>query len=243
MYISVDQPTRSVRSTPGKDGRRTLIVGGESHRPGEERDPAARYRKLEAFLQERFGVAAAEWRWSTHDYTPLDRLPYIGRLRRGDERVLVATGFAKWGMTKGTLAAELLTDSILGRANEHAGLYDAHRLDVRRSASSFAKENGRVGIVFFRDRVRRRDGREAIEALAPGDGTVARVGRKQVAAYRDDDGRLHVLSARCTHLGCIVGWNGADRAWECPCHGSRFAADGTLVQGPATADLPPERLS
>ena len=96
------------------------------------------------------------------------------------------------------------------------------------------KENGRIGLAFFRDRIRSTDGRATIDALKPGDGAVARVGRKQVAAYRDDAGALHVLSARCTHLGCIVGWNAADRAWECPCHGSRFAADGTLV--PRTRD-------
>ena len=126
MYISIDQPTRSVRSTQGDDGR-ILIVGGESHRPGEERNSAARYAKLEAFLQDRFGLDKAEWKWSTHDYVPLDGLPYIGRLRRSDDRVLIATGYAKWGMTKGTLAAEILTDAILGRPHEDAALYDAQR--------------------------------------------------------------------------------------------------------------------
>jgi Rieske Fe-S protein len=146
-------------------------------------------------------------------------------------------------MTKGTLAASILADAILGRPNEYAELYDAHRLNAWRSAPTLAKENGRVGLAFVRDRVRPRAGRKEVEALAPGEGTVARVGRKQIAAYRDDEGRLHVLSARCTHLGCIVGWNAADRAWECPCHGSRFAGDGALVQGPATADLRRERLT
>jgi glycine/D-amino acid oxidase-like deaminating enzyme/nitrite reductase/ring-hydroxylating ferredoxin subunit len=239
MYISIDQPTRSVRSTRGDDGR-ILIIGGESHRPGEEQDSGVRYRRLEAFLQDRFGLESAEWKWSTHDYVPLDGLPYVGRLRRGEDRVLIATGYAKWGMTKGTLAAEILTDTILGRPTEDAALYDARRRNLRQSAARFVKENSRVGLAYFRDRMRRRDGREAIDALGPGEGAIARLGRKQVAAYRDDAGALHVLSARCTHLGCIVGWNAADRAWECPCHGSRFTADGTLVQGPATADLSDE---
>ena len=242
MYISADQPTRSVRSTPGADGRRIVVVGGEGHKPGEEPRTDERYRRLEAFLRERFHVGAAH-RWSTHDYVPVDGLPYIGRLSPGRDGILVATGFAKWGMTKGTLAAGVVTDLILERPNEDAELYDATRLDLRRSATTFAKENGRVGLAFFRDRVRPRPGREEIDALGPGEGTVARVGGKQVAAYRDDDGTLHTRSARCTHLGCIVGWNPADRAWECPCHGSRFDALGTLVQGPATADLPPEPLT
>lgn len=232
MYISVDEPTRSVRSTPaGPDGGRVLIVGG-----------ASAYDELEGFMGERFGGAEATYRWSTHDYIPADKLPYIGRLRRGDGRILTATGYAKWGLTKGVLAAEILTDAILGRPNEWAELYDAKRIDLMRSAKNLAKENGTVGLRFFADRIKSRDGRKEIEQLAPGEGTVARIGAKQIAAYRDDDGTLHTLSARCTHLGCIVGWSPDDRAWECPCHGSRFAADGTVVQGPATADLPKQPL-
>jgi len=238
MYISVDQPIRSVRSTPSDDGRRVLIVGGEGHKPGDERDTHERYERLERFMVERFGVGEAKYRWSTHDYAPVDKLPYIGRLRRGDRRVLVATGFAKWGMTKGTLAATMLTDAIVGRENAYADLYDAKRFDARRSAAAFTKENAHVAGFFFRDRLRRRDGRDEVEGLAPGEGTIARIGGKQYAVSRDDSGELRVVSARCTHLGCIVGWNPADRAWECPCHGSRFAADGTVVQGPATKDLP-----
>ncbi len=242
MYISVDQPTRSIRSTPSEDGGRMLIVGGEGHKPGDDPDTNARYARLEAFMRERFDLDGAEYRWSTHDYIPVDKLPYIGRLRRGVDNIYVATGFAKWGLTKGTLAAQIISDAILGRENEWAELYNSTRLDARHSVAQFAKENAGVGLRFFGDRLRPRDGREDVDRLAPGEGTIARVGPKQVAAYRDDDGELHVLSARCTHLGCIVGWNPADRAWECPCHGSRFAADGTLVQGPATADLPRESL-
>ena len=242
MYISIDEPTRSIRSTPGDDGRRVLIVGGEGHPPGTDSGSPERYERLERFLRDRFGVAAAEFRWSTHDYVPVDRLPFIGRLWRGDDRIHVATGFSKWGMTKGTFAAAMITDAIVGRENEYAELYDATRLDLRRSARRLAEQNGKVGFRFVRDRVRPRDGRDELAALARGEGTVARIGRKHYAAYRDEAGRLHTLSARCTHLGCIVGWNSADRAWECPCHGSRFAADGSLVQGPATADLQPQPL-
>ena len=242
MYINVDQPTRSVRSTPGRHpGSRLLIVGGEGHKPGDDRDTHARYQRLEGFMRERFGIDSVEFAWSTHDYTPIDKLPYIGRLRRRDERVLVATGFAKWGMTKGTLAASMLVDAILGQENPYAELYDANRIDAGHSASTFVKENAKVAGFFFRDRLRRRERRD-VDRLGPGEGTIVRARTKQYAVSRDDSGALHVLSARCTHLGCIVGWNPADRAWECPCHGSRFAADGTLIQGPATEDLPPRQL-
>ena len=193
-------------------------------------------------MRDRFGGAEASYHWSTHDYMPVDRLPYIGRLRRGNDSILVATGYAKWGLTKGTLAGMILADRVLGRENRWASLYEASRLDLRRSARKLTKENAKVGLRFVGDRLRPRDGRDAVDGLAAGEGRVVRVGTRHYAVYRDDDGRLHTLSARCTHLGCLVGWSEADRAWECPCHGSRFAADGTLVQGPATADLPRQAL-
>jgi glycine/D-amino acid oxidase-like deaminating enzyme/nitrite reductase/ring-hydroxylating ferredoxin subunit len=231
MYLSAEQPTRSVRSTPGDRGQRVLLVGGPDG-----------YDALERFLRERFGVAEPAYRWSTHDYVPVDGLPYIGRLRRGEDRILLATGFAKWGMTKGTLAASILSDAILGRRNEYADLYDSTRLDVTRSVRRLTTGNAKVALHFFGDRLRPRVGRETIDQLTPGAGAVVRLGGRLYAVHRDDAGELHALSARCTHLGCIVAWHGDDGAWVCPCHGSRFAADGTLVQGPAVADLPNQDL-
>jgi glycine/D-amino acid oxidase-like deaminating enzyme/nitrite reductase/ring-hydroxylating ferredoxin subunit len=242
MYISIDKPTRSVRSTPSADGQRLLIVGGDGHKVGDASHAQQHYGRLEAFLRDQFGVEAAEYHWSTHDYAPPDKLPYIGRLRRRDPHVLVATGFAKWGMTKGTLAAMMLTDAIEGRDNAYADLYDASRINPRRSAAALAKENLRVAGLFLGDRLRGRSSRNEVAALKPGEGTIARIGGKQYAVSRADSGELLALSARCTHLGCIVRWTPGDRAWECPCHGSRFTADGTLVQGPATRDLPVQDL-
>jgi glycine/D-amino acid oxidase-like deaminating enzyme/nitrite reductase/ring-hydroxylating ferredoxin subunit len=231
MYISADQPTRSVRSTPGEDGQRLVLVGGGDG-----------YDALEGFMRERFGIDGAPFRWSTHDYVPVDGLPFIGRIRLGEERILVATGFAKWGMTKGTLAGRILADTILGRATADAELYDAARLGLTHGLGRFARGNAEVGAQFVADRVRRWDGREAVDRLEAGGGAVVRVGGRLFAVHRDDGGVLHVLSARCTHLGCIVHWSADDRAWGCPCHGSRFAADGTLVQGPAVRDLPRRAL-
>jgi glycine/D-amino acid oxidase-like deaminating enzyme/nitrite reductase/ring-hydroxylating ferredoxin subunit len=243
MYISADQPTRSVRSAPGAgaDGQRILILGGEGHRMSEASDPRRRYERLEEFLADRFATSATHW-WSTHDYSPVDKLPYIGRLRRSDERILVATGFAKWGMTKGTLAGAMLRDAVLGRDNPYADLYDAKRVDLGQSVRELTRQNGKILGLLVRDRLRHRPGAHQIERLAPGDGLIARIGGKHYAVSRGDDEKVVVLSARCTHLGCIVGWNAADRAWECPCHGSRFAADGVVVQGPATRDLRRENL-
>jgi glycine/D-amino acid oxidase-like deaminating enzyme/nitrite reductase/ring-hydroxylating ferredoxin subunit len=238
MYISAEQPTRSIRSAPDSDGSRFLVIGGEGHKPGREDNGRQRYEALERFLNDRFDSAQPRYRWSTHDYMPLDRLPYIGRLRRTDDRVLVATGFAKWGLTKGVVAAAILSDRILGRDNRWTAVYDAKRLSLRPSAAKFLTENARVGTRFVGDRLRCLDRREHINALQGGQGIVARIGARCFAIHRDGHGELQAVSARCTHLGCLVGWNEADRTWECPCHGSRFAADGTVLQGPATEPLP-----
>jgi glycine/D-amino acid oxidase-like deaminating enzyme/nitrite reductase/ring-hydroxylating ferredoxin subunit len=242
MYISAEQPTRSVRSTPGPNESRFLIIGGEGHKPGRDDDTRRRYKTLESFLKDRFEAREIEHRWSTHDYVPLDQLPYIGRLRRSDDRLLIATGFAKWGLTKGVVAAAILTDTILGRANPWAAVYEAKRLSLKNSAAKFIAENAKVGSWFIGDRVRLRDSRDDVDRLEPGDGTVARIGGRHLAVYRDDEGQLRACSARCTHLGCLVGWNRADQTWECPCHGSQFGADGALLQGPATEPLPPVDL-
>jgi glycine/D-amino acid oxidase-like deaminating enzyme/nitrite reductase/ring-hydroxylating ferredoxin subunit len=233
MYISIDEPTRSIRSTPATSGNRHLIVGGESRRPGGQENDGHAYRALDAFMREEFDIAS-ERHWSAHDYIPVDGLPFIGRLRRGDDHLYVATGFAKWGLTKGTIAARIITDSIVGRSNPWAALYRTQRWTPRASAKSFVTENGRVGRRFVTDRVRPRS---AAERLAPGEGAVIRVGGRHQAVYCDELGNRHVLSARCPHLGCLVAWSEADKTWECPCHGSRFAAEGRLLQGPATTDL------
>jgi glycine/D-amino acid oxidase-like deaminating enzyme/nitrite reductase/ring-hydroxylating ferredoxin subunit len=239
MYISIDEPTRSIRSAPSGKGNRHLIVGGESRRPGDEQNDEDAYRALEEFTHAEFGVAS-ELHWSAHDYIPADGLPYIGRLRRGDERIHVATGFAKWGLTKGTIAARIITDAIVGRSNPWAALYDTRRWTPRASAKSLAAENGRVARRFVADRIR---SPSAGEQLAPGEGAVMRAGLRHQAVYRDESGKTHVLTARCPHLGCLVAWSEADKTWECPCHGSRFTAEGSLLQGPAATGLVRQELT
>lgn len=234
MYISSSAPRRSIRTAPDGVGR-VLIVGGEGHKPGVEEDTRRPYASLECFLSERFGLENVRYRWSAHDYVPVDDLPYIGQLTRRSGHVHVATGFAKWGLTKGTLAAMMITDAILGRANPWAELYDASRIDPRRSAKAFARENLAVGARFVGDRLR--PGERHPDELGSNEGAVIRSGTRRLAVSRDEDGELHILSARCTHLGCIVRWNTAEHTWDCPCHGSRFTAEGRVTEGPATADL------
>ncbi|TVT20245.1 FAD-dependent oxidoreductase [Amycolatopsis acidiphila] len=229
MYLDAD----THRSVRGHDG--LVIVGGEHYRTGEHVDVEARYRKLAAGAAD-FGVTKVTHRWSAHDMSTLDSVPYVGRYHPGTRHLWVATGFGQWGMTGGTAAGLLLDKEIRGEGSPYAGLYDPNRFDLR-SSLKLAENNSQVTLHLVGDHLR--------AAVAPGDvpsvgeGKVTRRGTQLVASYRAADGNLRSVSARCTHLGCLVAFNNAEKTWDCPCHGSRFGTDGSVIQGPATKALPP----
>ena len=231
MYLSTESPAHSIRAAR-VDGDDWLIVGGEGHKTAHA-DSAERYRRLADYAWERFGIRQVELRWASQDNMPVDGLPYVGRLWPFSDRLLTATGFKKWGLAAGTAAAMIMADSVAGRENPWAGTFSTERITPLASAAELVKENVDVGARFFLDRLKRR----SVHSLARGEGGIVRHGTGQAAVYNDEQGRLHALSARCTHLGCIVDWNAGDRTWDCPCHGSRFAIDGTVIQGPAVAPL------
>ena len=236
MYITSDEPTRSVRTIP--DGERTLLmVGGEGHGVGQDPDTEARYERLEEWARTYFGMDEVLYRWSTQDGVSVDHVPFVGTYH-GTERVRVATAFGKWGFTNGAIGARVIADDILGVTNPHAELYDPKRFPLKASASSFTRENAKVAAHFAGDRVAHPQ-RGSLDDLAPGEARVDGLPLRPVAAYRDERGELHKVSAVCTHLGCVVTWNTAERSWDCPCHGSRFDVDGHVLQGPAVKDLHP----
>ena len=231
MYI--DTQGHSLRSAPAPDGGDDLLlVGGASHKVGQG-DEAGSYRYLEEYARERFDVTGVDYRWSTQDNIPLDSVPYVGKLAPFSSRVLVATGFRKWGFANAVAAAIILADAVKGQEHPWAPTFDSNRLGPPSAAASFVKENVNVGRRFFQDRLKRGSAAD----VAPGEGAIVRDGLFQAAVHRDEHGELHALSARCTHLGCIVEWNSAERSWDCPCHGSRFGTDGRVLQGPAVAPL------
>lgn len=240
MFINAGTPTRSIRTIP--DGERLYLqVGGNGHKVAAEEDTPARYDQLEEFLREHWpGAGEVEYRWSTQDYMPHDQVPYVGRVRRGSEHLYTATGFNKWGMTNGTAAALTISDAILGRTNPWAETFDSKRINATGLKKALT-ENAGVGFRFFADRLRRAD-RGSVDDLRPGEGGLVRVRGRKAAVYRGDDGVLHAHSPVCRHLFCLVDWNPAERSWDCPCHGSRYAADGRVIQGPATKDLKKREL-
>jgi Rieske Fe-S protein len=219
---------------PAPDGR--LIIGGEGHRAGDETDTSRHYAAVESWAREVFDPESIDYRWSAHDYHTVDGLPYVGQLTPREERILVATGFRKWGMTNGTAAAQMLADKILGRENPWAAAFDANRFGPGRSVTTLLQENAGVARHFVADRVEMLRAPTA-DALRAGDAGIVRHNGARVAGYRDEQGNLHAVSATCTHLGCQVTFNAAERTWDCPCHGSRFDIDGRVLEGPAVRDL------
>ncbi len=234
MYLSADAATRSIR--PLLAGSDQAVLAGEEHKTGHGPDTRIHHQALEAWARERFPVESVDYRWSAQDYLPADNVPYIGRLIPGYGRLHVATGFKKWGMTHSAVAAMLLRDHITGRANPWSGLFKATRLHPLASARELAAHNLDVGLRFAADRLLTLRPPPALD-LAPGEAGLRELDGEKVAAYRDPEGRLHAVSGRCTHLGCLVAWNAAETTWDCPCHGSRFSYDGQVIQGPAVADL------
>ncbi|MGW4564402.1 FAD-dependent oxidoreductase [Streptomyces sp. NPDC004561] len=240
MYITPEENTRSVRTAPyGEDGQRLLVVTGEHFTPGTG-DPQAGFEGLAAWAREYFPGVTLDYAWATQDIDSTDTVPMVGPLHPGARHSYVATGFGGWGLSGGIMAGLLLTALITGRDCAWRELYDPRRLkSVVREAPSLLKTQAKVARHLVGDRLRPP---ASVEDLAPGDGALVRSGLERVAVHRDDAGDLHAVSARCTHLGCLVSFNRAERAWECPCHGSRFDVDGKVLQGPAVRPLEPRDI-
>ncbi|MBD0372432.1 MAG: FAD-dependent oxidoreductase [Pyrinomonadaceae bacterium] len=240
MYVSVGTPHNSIRSNPYEGGE-IVMLGGEHHKTGQGGDMADRYRHLEEWARANFDVQSVEFRWSTQDNNTVDKVPYIGRLSAGSKDLYVATGFGGWGMTNSHVAALLLTDMILGRKNPWEEVFDPSRFKPVTSARDFISENMNVAAEFMGDRVGVPE-LDDLEKIPTGGGEVVEWKGERVALYKDEGGNLHACSATCTHMGCIVHWNSAEKSWDCPCHGSRFNFDGKVIQGPANKDLERKEL-
>ncbi len=214
-----------------------LIVGGEDHKTAQAFDFDARFANLEEWTRKHFpGAGEIIDRWSGQVMEPVDGLAYIGPEPGGEKNVYVVTGDSGNGMTHGTIGGILLTDLILGRDNPWAEIYDPTRKTLKPLVvGDYVKENANV-VAQLRDYLTSGDVSTA-EEIVPGQGALVREGLRKVAAYRDEAGTLHKMSAVCPHLKCIVRWNATEKTWDRPCHGSRFDCTGTMLNGPSSSDL------
>jgi glycine/D-amino acid oxidase-like deaminating enzyme/nitrite reductase/ring-hydroxylating ferredoxin subunit len=210
-----------------------VIFGGEDHKTGQADDTNACFDALKARLESLLPGIEVTHRWSGQVIESPDGLPYLGR---NTDHQYVATGFAGNGMTFGTLGAMIATDGILGRANPWAELFDVGRKKIRGGAWDYIVENKDYPYYLVRDRFAGAEGR-TLRSVKRGEGQILDLHGSRVAAYRDENGKTIVRSAICTHLGCEVAWNTAERTWDCPCHGSRFKPTGEVLAGPAESPL------
>lgn len=235
MHISAEEPTHSMRTyTTGTEN--ILLVMGASHRTGEVVETEKHYQDLVDYAQSHFGASDVRYRWSSQDFQSVDKVPYIGRFLPTSKHQYTATGFRAWGITHGTVAGIILADLVQGKENPWRKLYAPSRFKPLTSAMEFVKHNVTATKHLIGDRLRKREG---LESLAPGEGKLIRINNRNVAAYKDENGKVFTVSATCTHLGCMVTWNRAEKSWDCSCHGSRFAPDGRVLHSPAVKALKP----
>jgi len=233
IFWSRGEPQESLRSHEA-NGRHYLLYVGERQKTGQH-DPAASLAVLQAQARKRLGLQqqSAAYRWSAQNFRSADGLPFVGRDAAGS---FIATGFATDGLVWGTLAAHLIAEAVLGREHPMADLLKPGRFTLAKGAKGIVEENVAVAKAFVKDYVTDRADAE-LASLAPGEGRIVSVDREQLAAYRSPEGTLHLVSPVCTHMKCRVHWNPAETSWDCPCHGSRFAPDGSVLEGPAITPL------
>ena len=233
MYINAEEPARSLRSQNSEDGE-LIFVGGDHHKTGQGVDTIKHYEALIDFAAHNFEVEDILYRWSTQDCMTLDGIPYVGHYTSKTPNLYIATGYGKWGMTNGMASAMLLKDLIIKEESPWKEVYNPSRRNLASSAKKFISHNFNVAVNLL-------EGKLSIPSdnveINLGEGEIIAINGKRYGAYRDEQGSLHVVNTTCTHMGCELNWNSAERSWDCPCHGSRFSYKGKVIEGPATKPL------
>jgi len=234
LWWDTSDPYYFLRVEPHGDAD-VVIFGGQDHKTGQQADTMECYRRLEERLAGILPGGDVTHHWSGQVIETPDGLPYIGSTA---DHQYAATGFAGNGLTFGTLAGIIISDALLGRSNPWAELFDPSRKALTRGLWDYLKENADYPYYMIRGRFAGADA-QSLGAVKRGQGLIVEWKGHKVAAYRDDAGGVTLRSATCTHMGCTVTWNTAERTWDCPCHGSRFTSAGSVISGPAEAPLAP----
>jgi glycine/D-amino acid oxidase-like deaminating enzyme/nitrite reductase/ring-hydroxylating ferredoxin subunit len=223
-----------VRVHPLNKNTNALIVGGGDHKSGEADDADVRFEALEAWMRHLLPALGKEThRWSGQVMDTIDYMSFTGR-NPGNQHVYVHTGDSGQGITHGVVGSLILSELIVSGGSPWADIYDPSRKTLK-AAGTFISENV-TAVRNFAEYVAPGE-LKSLDELKPGCGAIVRDGLTKIAAYRDEEGRLFLKSAACTHLGCHLHWNSFERCWDCPCHGSHFAVDGIALNGPAISPL------
>ena len=234
MYISSEEPTISLRSVKcGEDYY--LIVVGFDHKTGAQIDLSNSYRYLEEIAKNLYPEGKVKYRWNTEDCITLDKIPYIGKFSSMWENAYVGTGFNKWGITISNIAAEIITDEILGQENEYEDIFKATRVEPiknRKEMSNMVKES--VNSLFVK---KLEIPQEEANQIQNGEEKIVEVNGQKIGIYKNEEGEIYKINPVCKHLGCELSWNNLEKTWDCPCHGSRYDYKGNLIYGPSVKNL------
>jgi len=233
MYIAAEESGHSFRNQMSDHGE-LILVGGEQHKTGQGEDTSKNYEALIDFSNETFTVEDIPYRWSTQDCMTLDGLPFVGHFTSKTPNMYIATGYGKWGMTNSIASSMILRDLIVRGKSPWQDVYNPSRLTISASAKNFVVQNLNVADQLIEGKILPLP---EPDETKPGKGAIIEANGKRAGAYRDEQGTLHVVNTTCTHMGCEVNWNSAERSWDCPCHGSRFSHEGDIIEGPAVKPL------
>lgn len=232
MYLLAENPTLSFRPVD----EQFLIVGGFDHKTGANNiDLDSSYKNLENYIRTIYPNANVKYKWATQDCVSLDKVPYIGKFSNVMKNIYVATGFKKWGMTTSHVAANIISDMILGKDNKYSYVYEATRFNPLKNYKEFG--NMLKQTVYSLGINKITPPKEKFENLKNGTGGIVEYKGKKLGIYKDDEGNLFAVKPYCAHLGCELSWNNLEKTWDCPCHGSRYTFEGKLITEPSTKDL------
>lgn len=217
------------------DNEYVLIVVGADHKTGEKTDLSNSYKKLENIAKQIYSQGKVENYWNTEDCITLDKIPYIGKYSTMWENAYVATGFNKWGITTSNIAANIITDMIIGRKNRYEDIFISTRVEPvknRQEVGNMLKET--VSSLVLK-KFELPESEQA--SLKNEEGKIIEIEGEKVGAYKDKEGRIYTIVPKCAHLGCELSWNNLEKTWDCPCHGSRYDYTGKMLYGPTVKDL------
>ncbi len=234
MYIDSEEPTISLRTAKFGD-EYLLIVVGFDHKTGAQIDLSNSYRYLEEVAKSLYPEGKIKYHWNTEDCITLDKIPYIGNFSNLWENAYVATGFNKWGITTSNIAAEIITDKILGQENEYEEIFKSTRLEPIKNikeVTNMVKESVNSLVAKKLELPQ-----EEANQIQNGEGKIVEVNGQKIGIYKNNEGEIYKVNPVCKHLGCELSWNNLDKTWDCPCHGSRYDFKGNLIYGPSVKNL------
>jgi len=231
MYINSESPTLSLRTT--ENG--LVLFGGMNHKTGAKIDLQNSYKWLEEQARKIYPNCEVKYRWNTEDCISLDKIPYIGEFSNLMPNVYVSTGYKKWGMTTSNVAANIITDKILGKENKYEEVFRATRLKPIKNYEELGNMVKEVGNSLILNKIK--EPKEYLGDLKVDEGKIVEIEGEKLGAYKNKDGKIYIVKPVCTHLGCELSWNNLDKTWDCPCHGSRFTYEGISIYDPSIKNL------